>query len=293
MYKNFIISNLNEPITVEALLRDYWGLGRKFIHLIRMEKGVHKNNTPLRFNEEVNNGDLLSIYIPNIVSKVRPRFGEIDVIFEDEHTMVVNKRPGIKVHPNSESETGTLNNFLAQYFSDKDEMSEPRHIHRLDKDTSGAVIFAKHVYSQSIMDQMLAEREIKRTYIAVCDGVFEEDYGKIDEPIDRVKDHPTKREASIYGDRAVTNYKVLKRAKRHTLVEFELETGRTHQIRVHCEFLGHSVTGDKLYGSRDTSINRQALHANSVKFKHPFTHEEIFCEAEVPKDMALLIDKLF
>jgi 23S rRNA pseudouridine1911/1915/1917 synthase len=293
MYKNFEVSRLSQPITVENLLKSHWKLGKKFIHLIRMEKGVIRNGTPLRFNEEVNNGDILSIYIPDIESNVLKKAGEVDVIFEDEHIIVVNKIPGVKVHPNSPNETGTLNNYLAYYFSEKNEESEPRHIHRLDKDTSGAVILAKHVYAQSIMDQLLAEKLIKRKYIAICDGLLEESEGRIDQPIERVRNHSSKREASLYGEHAVTNFKVVKRGNSKSLVEFELETGRTHQIRVHCEYIGHPVTGDTLYGSRDRSIKRQALHAASVKFKHPFSHEEIECVAEIPKDISDLIRKFF
>jgi 23S rRNA pseudouridine1911/1915/1917 synthase len=168
-----------------------------------------------------------------------------------------------------------------------------RQVHRLDKDTSGAIIFAKHDLAHTLLNQALELRKIKRTYIAIIEGKLPQPKGKIDQPIGRDRHHATRRRVSPQGQRAITHYQVKQyvATNRLSIVSLQLDTGRTHQIRVHLSSIGHPIIGDVLYGGKKGSIGRQALHALKVSLIHPFTAEKIEVEADFPSDMLLLLKK--
>ncbi|MDO3661843.1 RluA family pseudouridine synthase [Bacillus sp. C28GYM-DRY-1] len=228
-------------------------------------------------------------------SSVIPEYGDLDILFEDNHMLIVNKPSGIPTHPNEDGQTGTLANLIAYHYQVNGEIGKVRHVHRLDQDTSGAIVFAKHRLAHAILDQQLEKKTLKRTYTAMVEGNLKAKKGTIDSPIGRDRSHPTRRRVSLSGQTAVTHFKVIasNAKERLTLVELELETGRTHQIRVHMASIGHPLTGDALYGGGSKLLNRQALHAKKVQAVHPITGELIVAEAPFPVDIENLFDTYF
>jgi 23S rRNA pseudouridine1911/1915/1917 synthase len=274
-------------VTIEHILKNQWQAPKKLIHSMRMDKDIKVNGEYLPWDKPLSTGDLLQI---NLFKKVEydvpPSYGDLHVLYEDDHLIVVNKPAGIDTHPNQSDDTDTLANVIAFHFQSKGEHCRVMHIHRLDRDTSGAVIFAKHPLSKAILDRLLIERKVKRTYLALVHGRLKQKKGTISEPIGRDRHHNTRRRVSPSGQEAVTHYKVLEFRDNMTLTEVVLDTGRTHQIRVHMSHIGHPLAGDTLYGGKPV-FKRQALHAARISFPHPMTGERIECEAECLDDIGL------
>ncbi|MBT2678010.1 RluA family pseudouridine synthase [Bacillus sp. ISL-35] len=270
-----------EKYTVETLFKDFWKAPKKLVHTFRMEKGVLLNGQlpdwtlPLRKSERLS----VKLFTEEESSYV-PQYLNVEVLYEDDHLIVFNKPAGMDTHPNEDGQTGTLANAAAFHMQASGEVNRPRHIHRLDRDTTGAVLFAKNPLIAAILDKMLEERSIKRIYLALADGIIRQKKGTIDKPIGRDRHHPTRRRVSETGQHAITHFKVLEKLKQKnlTLVQCTLDTGRTHQIRVHFSSIGHPLAGDELYGGSD-AFYRQALHAAKMEFTHPFTQEKIICHA--------------
>jgi 23S rRNA pseudouridine1911/1915/1917 synthase len=274
-------------VTIETILRNHWQAPKKLIHSMRMAGDIKVNGKSISWTQPLSPGDTLQLHLfKEVEYDVPPTYGEIDVLFEDNHLIVVNKPAGIDTHPNHPNETETLANLVAFHYQARGESSRVQHIHRLDHDTSGAIIFAKHPLSKAILDRLLTERQIKRTYNALVHGRLKQKKGTISEPIGRDRHHNTRRRVSPSGQDAITHYKVLEFKNPFTLVEVQLDTGRTHQIRVHMSHIGHPLVGDILYGGRPI-FNRQALHAARISFPHPLTGEWIECEADCADDVGL------
>ncbi|MES1195909.1 MAG: 23S rRNA pseudouridine(1911/1915/1917) synthase RluD [Steroidobacter sp.] len=237
--------------------------------------------------------------------RVKPEDIELDVVYEDKHLLVVNKPPGLVVHPGAGNPAGTLQNALLHY--DKKLAALPRAglVHRIDKDTSGLLLVARTLAAHAALTEMIEAHEVQRHYEAVCVGVMTAG-GTVDAPIGR---HPVDRiKMSIRsnGREAVTHYRVLKRFRAHTHISLQLETGRTHQIRVHLAHIGYPLVGDVVYGKRlliprgaservaNTlrNFHRQALHAAKLEFMHPITGKPVSCKASMPADMKQLIRML-
>jgi 23S rRNA pseudouridine1911/1915/1917 synthase len=273
-----------ENITIEELLRNKWQAPKKLIHKMRMNKDIQVNGELFSWHKPLQKGDQLQI---NLFSEddygVIPVGEDIDVLYEDDHLLVVNKRAGIDTHPNEPDEVNTLANFVAFYLQAKGEKCRVLHVHRLDRDTSGAIIFAKHALSKAILDRLLTERQIKRTYWAIVQGKLSKKAGTVSEPIGRDRHHNTRRRVSPSGQPATTHYKLLEEAKGKSLIQLQLDTGRTHQIRVHMSYIGHPLAGDTLYGGKPI-YSRQALHAKKIAFPHPLTGETIECKASFLDD---------
>jgi 23S rRNA pseudouridine1911/1915/1917 synthase len=226
---------------------------------------------------------------------VVPEYGEAEILFEDSHMLIANKPAGMPTHPNEEGQTGTLSNLIAYHFQINGEQAKVRHVHRLDRDTSGAVVFAKHRLAHAILDRQLETKTLKRTYIAAAEGKVKPKKGTVDSPIGRDRSHSVRRRVSPGGQAAVTHYKVkgYHPGAQLSLVELELETGRTHQIRVHMASIGHPLAGDELYGGSRALFHRQALHAKKVSVVHPISGEEIVAEAPMPADLAHFAETYF
>lgn len=268
-------------LTLEQLFWEVWKAPKKLTHHFRMDKGVMVNNQQAKWNQPLSAGDRLHIRLfQDEDFGVIPTFMEIEILYEDDHLLIANKPTEIKTHPNSPEEHNTLANAIAFHLQAKGELRHVKHIHRLDQDTSGAVLFAKNALVGSILDKMLEERKIKRTYVALAQGKIKRKKGTITAAIGRDRHHPTKRRISPNGQPAITHFEVLEVHKLTTKVKCQLETGRTHQIRVHFSSIGHPLLGDKLYGEGD-SYKRLALHAERLQFIHPLTLEniDIFTEA--------------
>lgn len=275
-----------EELTTEQLFSNIWNAPKKQTHLLRMNKEVKVNDQPANWTRKLNPGEILALRIfTSEKHDFIPKKMKLDILFEDDHVLVVNKPAGMDTHPNAPIETNTLTNGVAFYLQEKGESGRLKHVHRLDRDTSGTVLFAKYSFIGAILDKMLEKREIKRTYLAVLKGIIKDDKGAINSPIGRDRHHSTRRRVSQGGQSAVTHYKTVSRDfhNRTTAVKCKLETGRTHQIRVHFSHIGHPLVGDSLYGG-SKEMKRQALHAAEIEFKHPFTLDTISCQAEPPAD---------
>jgi 23S rRNA pseudouridine1911/1915/1917 synthase len=284
---DLVIPNDWKNVTIETILRNHWQAPKKLVHSMRMKGDVTVNGKLTSWTSPLLQGDILQIRLfKEVEYDVPPTYGELDVLFEDEHLIVVNKPAGIDTHPNTPDETDTMANLVAFHYQAEGESCRVLHIHRLDRDTSGALIFAKHPLSKAILDRLLAERQIKRTYHALVHGRLKQKKGTISEPIGRDRHHNTRRRVSPSGQDAVTHYKVMEVRNPYTLIEVQLDTGRTHQIRVHMSHIGHPLAGDTLYGGKPV-FTRQALHAARISFPHPLTGERIECEAECRDDIGL------
>ncbi|RBP04237.1 RluA family pseudouridine synthase [Rossellomorea aquimaris] len=282
-----VIPDKWKNVTIETILRNHWQAPKKLIHSLRMAGDIKVNGESISWTQPLSPGDTLQLHLfKELEYDVPPTYGEIDVLFEDDHLIVINKPAGIDTHPNHPEETDSLANLVAFHYQARGESCRVLHIHRLDHDTSGAIIFAKHPLSKAILDRLLTERQIKRTYHALVHGRLKQKKGTISEPIGRDRHHNTRRRVSPSGQDAVTHYKVLEYKNPYTLVEVQLDTGRTHQIRVHLSHIGHPLVGDILYGGKPI-FKRQALHAARISFPHPLTGEWIECEADCADDVGL------
>lgn len=220
---------------------------------------------------------------------------DFEIVYQDEDLLVINKPQGLVVHPCSSTKNGTLVNgllFRVKDLSGINGVLRPGIVHRLDKNTSGLMLVAKNDYSHNILAKQIKDKVCKRNYIALCEGSFKDDEGKIESYIERSKQDRKKMAVSTKGKLAITNYKVLQRFCGKSLVEFSLQTGRTHQIRVHCKMLGHPIVGDDVYGKPEKGLNGQLLHSFKIKFFHPRTNEEMQFEIPLPNYFESYIEKL-
>jgi 23S rRNA pseudouridine1911/1915/1917 synthase len=279
--------------TMEEIFKLTWNAPKKLTHQFRMEKRVLVNHSSANWTTPLKRGDSLSVnFFEELETEITPTFMEINVLYEDDHLLIVNKPAGIDTHPNEPNQAGTLLNGVSSYLQINGESNWVRHIHRLDRDTTGAILFAKHPLAAAILDGMLEKRQIKRTYIALLDGRLKTKKGTIQEPIGRDRHHPTRRRVSPTGQNAITHYQLIEYfAKDDTsLVKCWLDTGRTHQIRVHFSHLGYPLIGDKLYGGKPTPA-RQALHAVKLELTHPITFGNIRVLAQ-PNDISAIFPEI-
>ncbi|MFH1778500.1 MAG: RluA family pseudouridine synthase [Candidatus Omnitrophota bacterium] len=250
------------------------------------------NGVRVKVHHRVKPGEKIEVALEELpLSGLEPEDIPLNIIYEDDDIIVVNKPPGIASHPGPGITSGTLVNALLHHCKTLSAVDEARPgiVHRLDKDTSGIMVIAKNNFSHAELAKQFKERTIKKRYIALVKGVVELDEGVVDLPIGR---HPRLRQkmAVRYDSpkKAVTEYKVLKRFKDFTMVELNLKTGRTHQIRVHMAYLGHPILGDEKYGAKG-KFNRQALHSYALSFRHPRTGANLEFVAELPNDIKRLI----
>ncbi|WP_100333992.1 RluA family pseudouridine synthase [Bacillus alkalisoli] len=294
------ITKTEEAISLQDFLKTQFPVPKTLLHEFRTEKKVVVNEQQPNWTSLLTIGDTLKINITRdeqITPTPSPM--EIEVLYEDDHLLIVNKPSGVDTHPGSIDSTNTLSNGVAYYFQQKGIRSKVRHMHRLDKETSGAILFAKHALSGALLDKALEERKIKRTYIALVEGAMNKLTGRINQPIGKDRHHASRRRVSPNGQKAVTNFKVIKKLVGCTLVQLTLETGRTHQIRVHMSHIGHPLVGDNLYGAKNKlSHSGQALHAWKLDVPHPFNDEVVSVTATISndfspsKDLTLQVQKI-
>ncbi|WP_129689366.1 RluA family pseudouridine synthase [Gottfriedia acidiceleris] len=280
--------------TVESYLKNVWQFPKKLLHELRMAKGCRINGEIKSWNTILISGDQveMQLFIEEDYGVI-PQEQSIEICYEDEHLLIANKPFGVDTHPNEKGQLNTLANGVAFHFLENGLKTKVRHIHRLDKDTTGGVVFAKHALSSAILDSMLSQRKIKRTYTAIVEGNVKSPKGTINEAIGRDRHHPTRRRVSPKGDNAITHYKKIKYISKLnvTILECQLDTGRTHQIRVHLSFLGHPLIGDLLYGGKQKLLNRQGLHASNVQFTHPFTKDSLSIHIPFPSDIKQILNE--
>lgn len=290
-----VIGKEDEGVKLDSILKTRLNLSRRIIIGLKKSNNIFLNNEPVHTGILVKEGDLVSVNISKEESQdIEPQDIPIDVVYEDKDLLVINKQPGIVVHPTQGHPEGTLSNGIMFHWKQSGEDAIVRLVNRLDRDTSGLIIIAKNQFSHQAMAKQLDANIVQKTYLAVVHGVVEKDLATIDLPIDRPSWESIKREVTDAGQRSVTHYKVLERFKDASLLEVSLETGRTHQIRVHLDHIGHPIYGDTLYGTIDDSeyIGRQALHAFKLSFNHPRTGDRMELSSKLPDDMKLLEQKL-
>ena len=260
------------------------------IALKKQEKGILLNGIWAYVNTLLSEGDTLTLTLSEDESseKIPPVNLPLHILYEDEDILVLNKPADMPIHPSLNNYENTLANAVAYYYDSQNIPFVFRCINRLDRDTTGVTMLAKNPFSAGILSEMVRNREIHREYVAIADGIFLQKEGIVDAPIGRKEGSTIEREINLEtGERAVTHYTVLKENKdlNCSQIKLWLETGRTHQIRVHMKHLGHPLLGDFLYNPDMTYIKRQALHSHSLTFKHPITKEPMHFVAPVPSDM--------
>lgn len=260
--------------------------------LKKMPENTLLNGKFVHLKERVTTGDHLRIHIQEEESsrKIPPVKLPLDIIYEDEDILVINKAAGMPIHPSQNNYENSMANGLAWYFKEKGQAFIFRCANRLDRDTSGLTIVSKHMLSGNRISTMTANREIHREYLAICRGSLEPKEGVIDAPLGRKGTSIIEREVNFQtGESAVTHYQLVEERNGHSLVRLVLETGRTHQIRVHLKYLGCPLVGDYLYNPDMEYIHRQALHAYRMTFVHPVTGEAMDFTAPMPEDMRKIL----
>ena len=281
-----------ENIRIDTYLSNKLDISRSKIQkLIDEEKvtvngKVIKSNYKTKLNDEIEIDDELDFDIT-----VEPVEIPLDIVYEDEYLMIINKPSGLVVHPAPGHYDDTLVNGLLFYLNkDKTKNIRPGIVHRLDKDTSGLMVVAKDEKTMELLSEMISKKEVERKYLAIVDGVIKENTATINAPIGRDPSNRQKMAINPTGKNAITHIKVIERFKNNTFIECLLDTGRTHQIRVHLSYINHRVTNDPVYGEGNEF--GQMLHSYSIKFIHPITKKELFFEQDPPKEFIEELNKL-
>lgn len=283
----------SEGMTIEKFLRKKGFTRQSIVRLKKCDRNAVIDNDWKHLNYVLKCGEKLFITLVDDESseKIIPVKLPFLVVYEDEDIVVVDKPANMPIHPSLNNYENTLGNAAAYYFEQKGEKIVFRCINRLDRDTSGLTIIAKHFLSAGILHEMMKSRQIKREYIAIVEGEDISDFGTIDKPIGRVDSSTIERHIDYEnGEKAVTHYKVLKRENGMSLLSLNLDTGRTHQIRVHLKSIGHPLVGDWLYNPENCIMKRQALHSYKLSFTHPITGEYMEFVSLLPNDMNEVIN---
>ena len=273
---------------------------RSYVEKLIADEKVTVNGRKVKSSYRLKADDEIRVNVPEPkLLEVKAEEIDLDIIHEDDDIIVINKPRGMVVHPAAGNYTGTLVNALLSHcsgaLSDINGVIRPGIVHRIDKDTSGVLVVAKNNRAHTLLSEMLKEHEVNRIYIAVAEGIITEERGTVDAPLGR---HPVDRKKMAVnirnGRKAVTHFKVLERFEKTTLLELRLETGRTHQIRVHMSYIGHPLVGDCVYGKKKQvyELEGQALHANTLGFMHPGTGEFVQYTAEPPEEFTTFVHSL-
>lgn len=296
----FEITEEQEDERIDRFLAQLQSLSRSYIQKMMKEEAVKVNGLPVKGSYRVKTDDLVEFMLPEAVEPdIAPENIPLDILYEDRDVIVVNKPKGMVVHPAAGHYSGTLVNALMYHcgaeLSGINGVLRPGIVHRIDRDTTGSVIACKNDAAHNSIAAQLKEHSVNRTYHAICHGVLKAEEGIIDRPVGR---HPVDRKKMAIneknGKQAVTHYRVLKRFKEYTYVECALETGRTHQIRVHMASIGHPLLGDDVYSARKCPfhLQGQTLHAKILGFRHPVTGEYIETDAPLPEYFRHLLEIL-
>ena len=269
-------------------------LSRSMVQKMLDNGNILVNGRTAKASYKLSVGDIVEItYEEPKETDLKPEDISLDIIYQDDDILIVNKQKGLVVHPGNGNPDGTLVNAIMAIC--KDSLSgiggeiRPGIVHRIDKDTSGLLIVAKNDLAHINVSEQIKNHEVKKTYIALVRGVIKENNATIDMPISRSKNDRVKMAVNKDGKNAVTHFKVLQRYNGYTLLEVNIETGRTHQIRVHSKYINAPLLGDTLYNKKSNLINRQALHAYKISFIHPIYKKEMNISCDLPKDMKNLV----
>ncbi|WP_166242104.1 RluA family pseudouridine synthase [Paenibacillus turpanensis] len=297
------VTQQEEGWTVKAVLDRKLKLSKRMrVRLKTVENGITLNGEACYLSKPVRAGDVVAIRMEQETSDdILPQDIPLHILYEDEQLLVVSKPAGLIVHPTSGHYLNTLANGVVYYWQAKGEKYRFRPIHRLDQDTSGVLAIAKNAYAHQMVSEQLKKGTVDKLYHAIVFGCPDPAEGTVNAPIDRNPENPHERIVIECGAHAITHYSTERVFIDAALVKVRLETGRTHQIRVHMKYIGHSIIGDQFYGiarpnesreERHQWIGRQALHASLLAFDHPISGERLVLEAPLPQDMSELITRL-
>lgn len=284
--KNTDYSNINQ------ILKNEFNISTRLLNKLIKSKKIFQNNKIADTRNAVTINDKISVNLDfdEESKNILPTNMDLDVIYEDDAFLILNKPAGIAVHPSILHYGNSLSNGVKYYFNKIELKRKIRPVNRLDLNTSGIVIFAKNEYIQECLIRQMQDNIFKKEYLAIIYGKLEVKTGYINLPIARKENSIIERCIDEKGKPSITHYEVIKESKEFSLVRCILETGRTHQIRVHFSHIGHSLLGDTLYGSSSELINRQALHSYKVEFIHPITNKKISLIADLPNDMKNILN---
>lgn len=284
-------------MTVKTFLQNK-KISKRILAKVKFQGGtIEVNGQASRVRTEVEEGDTISITLPqeesneNLIASYKP----MSILFEDDHYLLVNKPAGIASVPSPMHRLDTMTNRVKGYIEEQGYLHQTIHVvSRLDRETSGIMIFAKHALAHSYLDALLKDKSIHREYLAFAEGHVKNDHGLINQPISRSEESIIKRKVHESGKQSLTEYWVNGRYEQATELRVQLHTGRTHQIRVHFAHIGHPLVGETLYKetNEQPAINRQALHCSKVQFVHPFSGELVDISAPLPEDLTELKEHL-
>lgn len=290
----WIVTKQDEGKLIREFLKEN-GISKTALIDIKFHGGaIYVNDQPVTVRHRLGEGETLRVvFPPELPSEgMAPEAIPLDIVYEDEHVIVVNKPPFMATIPSREHPGGTLANALLYHYEKQQLTSTIHVVTRLDRDTSGLVLIAKHRHIHHLLSTLQKQGKVARRYEAICHGRVSKDEGTIDAPIARKSDSIIAREVREDGQRAVTHFRVLQRFRDYTHLSLQLETGRTHQIRVHLAHIGHPLVGDELYGGSRDAIDRQALHSKELSFFHPLKKQAYTFSCPLPDDMQRLIERL-
>ncbi len=286
----------NKFYNLKELLKVHFEMSNRLITKLKKNKKITLNSEITYLDHVLNLNDIVKINLDieetseNIVPNSNLKF---DIVFEDESILIVNKGAYTPVHPSINHYEDSLSNAVQYYFNSINLKRKIRPVNRLDKDTSGLVIFAKNEYVQELLVKEMKSKKFKKEYLAILTGNLENKFGTINAPINRKENTIIEREVSPHGYPSITHFELIKNFNYNneplSFVKFILETGRTHQIRVHSKYINHAILGDSLYGTSSFLISRQALHAYKITFIHPISKKEVIFKAPLPADMSNIL----
>lgn len=286
------IDSFSDGLRIEQYLRRKGYSYQNLTQLKKMPQSILRNGAWEYMRAPLRAGDTLTVHIQETESSpnIPPVRLPLDIVYEDEDIIVVNKPSGMPIHPSLNNYRNSLANALMYYYQSQGKPFIFRCTNRLDRDTSGLTVIAKHMVSSSVLSDMTARHEITREYRAIVRGHLVPPAGTINAPIGRTGSSLIERRIDFEnGENAVTHYRVVEEKNEYSLVSLILETGRTHQIRVHMKHIGYPLIGDYLYNPDMEAISRQALHSGRLTFRHPITGEELSFTAPLPEDMARVL----
>ena len=291
----YMVTQEGNGVKIRDYMKDTLNLSGRFIRNSAMGKRLMVNGKEVRLSYKLSEGEEIQVKVTKDESQeIEGEDLNIQVVYEDDDLLIVNKPPYIVVHPTKSHPTGTLANGVIFHFRKNNDNSIVRLVSRLDRDTSGLIMIAKNQFSHMMLAKYMEKGLIEKSYLAIIHGKLKEKEGTIDRPIGRPTNETIKRAVLEDGQRSITHYKVLEEFSDSELVQLILETGRTHQIRVHLSYEGHPIYGESLYSkfNDEDLINRQALHAYRLKLPHPRSGEVFEFQCEMPEDMKELRVKL-
>ncbi len=292
MKLEYTVNENTRHTTVRQVLKSQFGMSDRLILRLKKASQIYCNGNAVNVNSPIHLGDVVTadISFEEECENIVPVKMNLDILYEDDGLLIVNKGANTPVHPSLNHYEDSLASGVKYYFDSIGLKRKIRPINRLDKDTSGIVLFAKNEYIQECLVKQMKTNEFEKEYLALVDGIVTESLQTVIAPIARKDTSIIERCVSEGGDYAETDIELLDTYSNYSLIKCKLKTGRTHQIRVHTKHIGHPILGDTLYGSSSSLISRQSLHAYKVKFIHPITKEPLEITCNPPEDLLELID---